>query len=425
MKRSILFWAVVLSPLFSFTQENWDYLPIELPSNRHGAIFAVNEDIVHAVSDGGIFYKTEDGGLRWTEFDGGIAESFFDLAFDSPDLGYAAGENGSILKSSDAGQTWTSLPSNTVNNLFSVGINSSSSVWIVGDNGTVLHSTDSGNSWEPIDISTSDRLNSIRFKNDQEGFIAGNSGKLYYTQNGGVTWSQLIIPTTLDLFSISLIGDYIYLLAGQVSAFSGENTYSGMDILKSNNNINWDSHELDILEHGPADIFFTQENIGYSINSAALLCDCCYVEIKKTVDGGETWEFSLNEETDAASCHANSGYADIEFASEQVGYILLGEGILKTPYDSTASIRDIKSEQSFLIYPNRSSKGQFSVKINSFELDGLSMEIIDINGKILYQLDTLKQDNVLNVPTLSNGVYFVNLLKNGKIINSQKLMDRL
>ena len=425
MKNIILLCTLLLSTLLSFSQEIWDYLPIEIPSNQHGAIFPFDENIVHVVSDGGIFHKTEDGGLTWIELNSGVDEIFFDLTFESPILGYATGTNGIILKSSNAGQTWISLLSNTTENLYSLAINSPGSIWIVGDNKIVLHSIDNGNSWETIDLPTTVRLNSIRFKNENEGYIAGNNGKLYYTQNGGIDWEQLSIPETMDLFSISLTEDYIYLLAGEVSDYADEYTNSGILVYKSNNNIDWDVYELNQMEYGPADVFFTDESTEYSINSAALLCDCCFVRIEKTMNGGETWEYSLNEETNAADCNANRGYAKIAFASEQVGYILLGPRILKTPYQNTSGINDIKMEQAFTIYPNPSKEGQFNIKINSSNLDGLSMEIININGKTIYRDENLKTNNTFSLPTISESVYFVNLLKNGRVLSSQKLIGGL
>src|SRR5690554_345271 len=96
MKNLLFFFSTVFCFGFAFSQENWDYLPIEISNNRHGAIYPIDENVVHIVSDHGKFYKTIDGGETWTEFDSGINEPFFDLAFDGTMYGYAVGGNGKI-----------------------------------------------------------------------------------------------------------------------------------------------------------------------------------------------------------------------------------------------------------------------------------------------------------------------------------------
>ncbi len=139
------------------------------------------------------------------------------------------------------------------------------------------------------------------------------------------------------------------------------------------------------------------------------------------MDGGENWDFSLNEETNSANCHANEGYADIKFASEEVGYVLLGPHILKTPYE-TAGIEDFNKENAFTVYPNPTVDGKFNLQFNISELENLSIEIVDINGKSLFSKTDLKENNSISVPNISEGIYFVKLLKNGKMVGSKKII---
>jgi len=166
---------------------------------------------------------------------------------------------------------------------------------------------------------------------------------------------------------------------------------------------------------------FLTDDIGYMLTSNALLCDCCYVLIDKTIDGGTTWIESLNEETNAANCHANVGYADIEFTPGEIGYALLGRFILKTPYE-TASIEDFNKSNSFTMYPNPTANGNFNLKFDVSNLEGVSIEIVDVNGRNLYSQTDLEKDNNISIPALSEGIYFVNLLNNGKMIAAQKLL---
>lgn len=422
MKKLLLF-AIVFCSTFGFSQENWDYLPIEITNNYHGAICPIDENTVHVVSDYGKFYKTTDGGESWTQFDSGVNEFFFDLTFDNPNNGYAVGDNGKILKTSNAGQTWSELSSGTTEALVSVDINAVNSIWSVGDNGTVLHSTNGGNSWVLNSSLTAENLNDIKFKDENIGYIAGSNGILFFTENGGTDWIQIAIPTSDDLSSISITDSNVYLLSGNNGVGWDEYTFEGNQVYKTNDNENWEQFYIEDFLTGATAMQFLTDDIGYMITSNALLCDCCYVLIDKTIDGGTTWTESLNEETNAANCHANVGYADIVFPTGEIGYALLGRFILKTPYE-TASIEDFNKNNSFTIYPNPTISGSFNLNFNISEIDGISIEVVDVNGRKLYAQTDLKKDNNISIPALSEGIYFVKVLKNGKMVTAKKLLKQ-
>ena len=420
MKKLLFLTTVFCFGLLS-SQENWDYLPVEISNNYHGAICPIDENIVHVVSDYGKFYKTIDGGETWAAFDSGVNEFFFDLAFDGSTNGYAVGNNGKILKTTNAGQTWSELSSGTNEALLSVAINANNSIWAVGDNGTVLHSNDGGNSWILNNSLTSEKLNSIKFKDENIGYIAGDNGVLLYTENGGDDWEQLPIPATDDLFAISLTDNNIYVIAGSSDTYYQEFSYSGDEVYRSNNSIDWITTYLNTLEYGPADISFTQDNVGFSINSARTVSGLCPVVIEKTINSGETWNEIYYEYGSVPNCHSNVGYGKIKFATEEVGFILLGENILKTPYES-AGVEDFSKDHAFTIYPNPTTNGNFNLKITSTNTEGLSLEIVDMTGKKIYTKSNLRENNSISTPNISEGIYFVKLLKNGKLVATQKLI---
>lgn len=423
--KKLLLITIVLCSTIGFSQEIWGYLPIEISNDfpGHGAICPIDENVVHVVSDGGFFYKTDDGGETWTTFNSGVNVFFLDLDFDGAQKGYAVGSEGEILKTDNAGQTWAALSSGTTEALVSVAVNTENSIWAVGNNGIILHSTNGGNSWTSNHSLTTENLNDIKFKNENIGYIAGDNGVLFYTENGGIDWEALQIPSTNDLFSISLTGDFIYLIAGDAESFDSEFGFSGNFLFKSDNNSDWIFHDLTPSEHGPADICFISDDTGFAVNSVALLSDQCFVYIEKTTNGGESWEYSLNEETNVANCHANSGYAKVEFPSENVGYALVGKIIFKTPYNS-AGVEDFNKKNVFTIFPNPTENGNFTLKFDIPDLEGFSIEVIDVNGRKLYVKADLMKNNHILVPNISEGIYFVNLLKNGKILTSQKLVKK-
>ncbi|MBK5212379.1 MAG: T9SS type A sorting domain-containing protein [Flavobacteriaceae bacterium] len=416
--KKILLITICFCWAIGFSQENWGYLPIEL-YNQHGSIYPIDENVVQVVTDGGVFYKTENGGENWAQFDSGVNEIFLDLAFDGPNNGYAVGDKGKIIKTANAGQTWTELASNTSEALISVTVNAPNSVWTVGNNGVILHSTDGGNIWILNNILSSERLNSVKFKDENIGYIAGDNGVLFYTENGGADWEQLAIPTTDDLFSISITENYVYILNG-TSTYWDDFTYSAEKFYKSNDNINWTEHFTNILS-GAIDFAFVNDEKGFEISTEACLCDECYVTVSKTINSGENWENSYDELTNAANCNATFGCGKIKFASEEVIYVLLAGHILKTPYES-AGVEGFNKNNAFTIYPNPSTNGKFNLKINSTNTQGLSLEIVDMTGKKIYAENDLKENNTISLPNISEGIYFIKLLKEGNMIASKKLI---
>ncbi|QAA83292.1 T9SS type A sorting domain-containing protein [Aequorivita sp. H23M31] len=75
------------------------------------------------------------------------------------------------------------------------------------------------------------------------------------------------------------------------------------------------------------------------------------------------------------------------------------------------------------MYPNPTSNENFSLKITSTTTDNLSLEFVDIIGKKIYTENGLKEYNVITVLNIFEGICFVKLLKNGKMIAFHKLVN--
>jgi hypothetical protein len=67
------------------------------------------------------------------------------------------------------------------------------------------------------------------------------------------------------------------------------------------------------------------------------------------------------------------------------------------------------NESSFSIYPNP-SKGNFTVKVSGFsEQKEQNLEILSLDGKLLYQTKLLKLETKINPGRLNPGLYLVNV----------------
>ena len=424
MKLPLFFFVAFFITIQVFSQEGWDYQIINSSnSEQHGAICAVDENLVYLILDDGIFLKSTNGGENWMEYDTGVSEYFFDMAFYNNDIGFAAGANGTIIKTTNGGEDWMLLSSGTSNDLFSISMPSLNTIWMVGNNGTVLNSTNQGDTWAIDNTMSNEKFNSISFRDTDIGFIAGNNGTLFHTLNGGVLWEESNIPTNNDLFSISTTDNSSFLLAGYVDEYY---YYQGDTGFKTNDNVNWEEFYIDFPNVGPSKIYFLNDDLGFSAASACALCDCCFLDIVKSSNSGENWEGSCNLETTATNLLALY-YLDIDFATDEIGYVLSGSLLLKTVDGGTYTIilnadDFINNNNRFALYPNPSNQTNFYIDFSNLNTDNLSIDIFDINGKIIFSENKLHHDMSIDISNFSEGIYFVELIKNGSIIDNQKLI---
>jgi photosystem II stability/assembly factor-like uncharacterized protein len=417
MKTNLLMILVMTLSSQLFSQQGWQYQNPDLYSNQYGDICALNKDTVFIIADEGVFLKTYDGGTNWIEQNTGYLESFYDLSFIDSDTGYAVGQNGTIIKTIDGGLIWTSQSSGTDKDIFSIYINSPNNIWAVGDSGIILNSSDSGNNWSLNNSLSNKRLNSIQFKNNDTGFIAGNNGTLFSTLNGGNTWDNINIGTTKDLYSITITDNHVYLLAGWVDDYY----YDCDEFFKTNDNINWASHYLEYAIPGISDLYFQNDSLGFYLSSNCTTNGDCRIEINKTTDYGQNWGKSLDDWNPPYM--PGIGYSDIEFITDSIGYVLCGDIILKTTDGGIfVSIKELNSSPLFTIYPNPSYSNELNIKLTNAEFSSLSIKIFDINGKLTLKITDLNSVEKINISNLNEGVYFVKLLKEDKIIDVKKLV---
>jgi len=296
-------------------------------------------------------------------------------------------------------------------------------IWMVGNNGTVLNSTNQGDTWAIDNTMSNEKFNSISFRDTDIGFIAGNNGTLFHTLNGGVLWEESNIPTNNDLFSISTTNNSSFLLAGYVDEYY---YYQGDTGFKTNDNVNWEEFYIDFPNVGPSKIYFLNDDLGFSAASACALCDCCFLDIVKSLNSGDNWEDSCNFETSASNV-LTPNYLDIDFATNEIGYVLSGSLLLKTIDGGTYTIilnadDFINNNNRFALYPNPSNQTNFHIDFSNLNIDNLSIDIFDINGKIIFSENKLHHDMSIDISNFSEGIYFVELIKNGTIIDNQKLI---
>jgi FAD synthase len=94
--------------------------------------------------------------------------------------------------------------------------------------------------------------------------------------------------------------------------------------------------------------------------------------------------------------------------------------------DPSASVETIENEIGMSIYPNPTSNNA-TVTFNLANASDVLVNVTDLSGKVAQSIDLGSvngaQNVNINVDTLSNGVYMVNVNVNG-VVSTQKLVVR-
>ena len=90
-----------------------------------------------------------------------------------------------------------------------------------------------------------------------------------------------------------------------------------------------------------------------------------------------------------------------------------------TLIDNTG-IDEFLSSSNITLYPNPASE-YFNIDINIYRNELIVCDIYDITGKIIYNQEITSKSTRINIPDLSQGIYFVNL-RNGESEKSHKIL---
>ncbi|MDI9258259.1 MULTISPECIES: S8 family serine peptidase [Flavobacterium] len=77
----------------------------------------------------------------------------------------------------------------------------------------------------------------------------------------------------------------------------------------------------------------------------------------------------------------------------------------------TKDIKEPAKVNKAILYPNP-NQGSFSISLNNTNLKDISVTVLDVSGKIIYQTKVIQNDFELTIPNLSTGIYLVKLSSN-------------
>jgi photosystem II stability/assembly factor-like uncharacterized protein len=235
----------------------------------------------------------------WSKIKISESSSLADIYFANNTTGYVAG-SGDLYKSTNGGLTWESVYK-TSQMVINIGMTKSLSAFFVGKQG-FIRTTNGGSSYV---LTQSVAGNDLFFVNDSTGFIIATSG-FYLSEDTGNNWQQ--VPTNnlvygqaySTLFAINENTIWIGNETGIYKTTGSITDWQKAVITGSTGNYNFQG------------IFAPSPNIVYAVEGG---------EVFKSVNGGANFSFLKKLET---------GFSDIHFIDELVGYVCSSQFIYKT-----------------------------------------------------------------------------------------------
>lgn len=308
-------------------------------------------------------YKTIDGGKSWkvqTAPNWGYAQNAMWMT--SENEGFICGPNKSLLATKDGGDTWEELklPEGLSYSARFTTLNFTSNTvgYVSDDSGNIYKTLDAGLAWNKI--STTAPPSKITFVNANTAYAVNIYGEfLYKTTDAGLTWikeNPLLSSGTARALAIKP-GDGQFCVVGWGSSYNNNTGHtiwlksstgewvkrSGMSPYNTFYSTNWFDEKTGYVFGATSfktidgGITWKQMNIGNSTDYAVQtsffvskevgFCNY-YGNLKKTVDGGESWT--------KLDIPVSNSAADIYFVDEQKGFVSAAGAIYRTVNGGTS-----------------------------------------------------------------------------------------
>jgi len=358
----------------------------------------------------GIIFRTTNGGVSWDSVFTNSGN--FMIEFPSEAIGYTGGHDGSVMKTTDMGDSWTIMPSWCCND-YSNGYFFNNDTGIVVLWGGEIYKTMNGsNSWAYDTSIGGDSpfpgTGSIQFLDDTVGIIAAGFNGIYSrTIDGGANWQSGTIDSAMFLNAIYM-KNY---LEGYAVGYNGKysRTFDG--------GATW-SAPVSLCAYTLHDMTFFNDSIGYIVGGNEPSMSTIGIPngvILRTQNGGNSWTVIDS---------SYFGYlTSIQAVNDSVGYAAGGEGlILKiTNANILSSIETHHEEMQLNIFPNPVQDELTVYSSNSN--NNVELKILNLLGEEISR-GIFNLPAKLNLKSLKNGFYFIQMIDENGAILSRKFIKQ-
>lgn len=341
---------------------------------------------IHEPGHGAYFIRSFDGGavfdsVSFTEM------NYIKIHFLSDKIGFLVGEKTlpstySGYKTQDGGNTWEPMNTSAIGQLTSINIHFLNiDTGFVGIGGKLYKTIDGGAWFDEIELLQGNyhSISDIDFIDQQTGFVSvlkySSPGDvairhfIFKTNDAGVNWQLVFNEIQSDITGPNIQGitsmQFVNAQIGYATSSSvPSKLYKSID-----GGSNWDTLSTSFvrLNEMIADVYFTSEQIGYVISGNRIL---------KTVDGGLAWQ-----QQDVFN-GTDMYYESIKMVNDSLGYFC-GYGLYKTQNGGGASSLKPNTKQNLgiEIFPNP-TRSELNIKVPN-DVAISSVKVIDASGRIV------------------------------------------
>ena len=414
---------VNISIISAGSADYWIRVPTSINTGNTGLYHICFSDTLNgwAAGDSGIIIHTSDGGTSWIQQNSTINYLINDLFFINSRLGWAVANNylyqgTMVLRTTDGGMIWSGNHFfDTTLVINSVCFTDSLTGFFGAFNGNLYKSTNAGISWSKCSVGFNNLstlpIFKVRFYNSQYGLACGGvmdiAGLIWRTTDSGNNWS--VVDTTPEPVHSAIFHNF-----PNCYASGGDVDFGGSYSVSSNAGSTWKDTLVGYAGIGQAISFRTSHEywipLGYTRSWV------------KGVDTTNSWE--LIPAPDTAAIY------DVTFVDPTHGWACGYWGAVYM-YNKLIGIENIQSKipANFILYQNYPNPFNPITKIN-YQLPGtnfVSIRIFDILGREVNTLVNKKQNAgnyqvEWNGNNFASGVYFYQLICNGILIDTKKLV---
>jgi photosystem II stability/assembly factor-like uncharacterized protein len=372
--RIFLIYLLLASPLYA----QWTNLNSPVNVNLYGISFA-NADtgiVVGGALNQSVFLRTTDAGQSWSSQSFTATQWMYAVRYIGNGIFFMAGYNGIIYQSTDFGITWSPKPTNTNQWLYAIDFISQEIGSAVGLNGTIIRTTNSGNNWSALSSPTSNTLLDLHFADSLYGYAVGASGTILKTSDGGSQWITCTSGTDQTLTGVFAISSDTVFACG----FSGTILYS------TNAGFTWNMIDAGIT-NDLHQIHFTPQQAGFITGDQVVL---------QTLNNGMQWQLMNPPSAEVLF--------NVESTSTGAVYLAGAEGVIFKS-DFYTELPSFNAED-ILVYPNPVDE---ILNVLSQNQTILELQILDMSGKELININSYSNHFSVPVAHLSTGVYLLKM----------------
>ena len=425
MKKLILLFVVTLSTSLIINAQ-WNYINQE-NTGDYRVIKFNNESEGWAMGDSCFIQKTTDGGDTWIQVPCNGTANIEDFQFVNDSVAYCAGwnyvdnVNSEVLKYDFTNESWNVISSLDSTAILALHFLDPLTGFIVCGK-SIRRTDDGGISWSTVwDASfvgyESAFPRDIIFINDSVGFVCGRLKSedwelrrvILRTTDKGENWSVSYldsIGSSHTIYRLNFVKDnpnFIYASTSSPYFFKTSDCGNSWEIFGSS------------IQKEYKPIYFVSADTGYAAATAMGTYTGGKVpfEIWRTTDGALTWDLQFVDSAYAQA--ANSIY----FVNDTVGYVAGRQTMLKTENGGITSgihLNEGINNMKVIVYPNPTNNYLNIQSLNSTNIS--SIEIINMQGKLVHNVSVLNDQNKIDVRDLEPGVYIVRIYtEKGEVVN--------